>query len=142
PAVLKSPRSPGLWLAFVIALGSGYLSHYSYVTIIPALLALPVALFLVERKLSWPALAIPAVVILPGMVGAALRPDLVTLLFQFVSASGGGSITGDTGLSGYLDGWPVLRYVVVEMQNDLAAIVALALAAVGAYAGVRGKNPL
>ncbi len=140
PAVIKSPRSPGLWLAFVIALGSGYLSHYSFVTIIPALLALPVAVFAVERKLSWPALAIPAVVLIPGVIGAVLRPDLVTLLLQFAQMNGGPS-TGDTFLSQFLAGWPVLRFVVVEIANDIASVATLALAALGVYVAIRSRNP-
>ncbi len=142
PALLREPRSLGLWLAFIIALGSGYLSHYSYVTIIPALLALPLAIFVLERKASLPALVIPAAVIVPGAIGAALRPDLVGQLIAFVQASGGGNVTGDTSLSVYLAGWPVLRYMVVEIADDLAAIVTLLLAALGVYVGIRGKNPL
>ena len=53
----------------------------------PRPLALPVAVFLVERKLRWPALAISAVAIFPGLVGAALRPDLVAQLFAVHSGS-------------------------------------------------------
>ncbi len=142
PAVLKQPRNPGVWVALVLAVGSGYFSHYSYVTVIPALLALPVAMFVVERKVSLASLAIPAVVVVPGLVGAVLRPDLVTLLIQFVQATGGGNITSDTSLSGYLAAWPVLRYVVVEVADDLGAVAALVLAALGVYAAARSKNPL
>ena len=142
PVVLKQPRSPGVWLALALAVGSGYFSHYSYVTVIPALVALPVALFVLERKVNLPALAIPAVVVLPGVVAALLRPDLVTLLVQFVQAAGGGNVLGDTTVSRYLSGWPVLRYIVVEVADDLGAIVTLALAALGVYAAVRSKTPL
>jgi len=142
PVVLKQPRSPGVWVALALAVGSGYFSHYSYVTVIPALVALPIALFVFERKVNLPALAIPAVVVLPGVVAALLRPDLVTLLVQFVQAAGGGNVLGDTTVSRYLSGWPVLRYIVVEFADDLGAIVTLALAALGVYAAVRSKTPL
>jgi hypothetical protein len=142
PAVLKQPRNPGLWVALVLAVGSGYFSHYSYVTVIPALVALPIAVLVVERKVSLPAIAIAAVVIIPGAVAAILRPDLVTLLLQFATASGGGNIAGDTFLSKYLAFWPVLRYIVVEVADDLGAVVILALAALGVYVAVRSKNPV
>ena len=141
PVVLKSPRNPGLWLAFVIAVGSGYVSHYSYVTIMPALIALPVAVFLVERKLRWPALAISAVAIFPGLVGAALRPDLVAQLFAFIQAPQGGNVTGTTLLSPYLAAWPVLQYLAV-VTNDQTTVLFLAFAAFGAYAAIRNRNPL
>jgi len=141
PVVLMQPRSPGVWVALVLAVGSGYFSHYSYVTVIPALVALPIALFALERRVSLPALAIPAVLVIPGAVAVLLRPDLASLLVQFVQAQGGGNVAGDTSLSGYLAGWPVLRYVVVEIADDIGAIVSLALAALGVYVAVRSKNP-
>jgi len=141
PVVLKQPRNPGVWVAFFLAVGSGYLSHYSYVTVIPALVALPLAVFALERKVSLPAIAIPAVVAIPGAVAALLRPDLVTLLLQFVQATGGGNVLGDTAVSKYLAGWPVLRYIVVEVADDLGAIVTLALAALGVYVAARSRKP-
>jgi hypothetical protein len=141
PIVLRQPRSPGVWVALVLAVGSGYFSHYSYVTVIPALVALPLAVLVLERKVSLPAVAISAVVVLPGLVAALLRPDLVTLLVQFVQASGGGNVAGDTFLSQYLAGWPVLRYIVVEIADDIGAVVTLVLAAWGVYVAVRSKNP-
>jgi len=142
PIVLKQPRSPGVWVALVLAVGSGYFSHYSYVTVIPALVALPPAFFVLERKVSLPAIAISGVVVLPGLVAAILRPDLVTLLIQFVQASAGGNVAGDTFVSQYLAGWPVLRYLVVEIADDLGAVVILVLMALGAYVAVRSKNPV
>jgi hypothetical protein len=142
PIVLKQPRTPGVWVALVLAVGSGYFSHYSYVTVIPALLALPIAIFVLDRKVSLPAIAITAVVVLPGIVAALLWPDLVTLLVQFVQATGGGNVLVDTFLSKYLAGWPVLRYIVVEIADDLGAVVTLVLAALGVYVAVRSKNPV
>jgi hypothetical protein len=141
PAVLKQPRNPGLWLALILAVGSGYFSHYSYVTVIPALVALPIAVFVIKRKVSIPAIAVAAVLVVPGVIAAALRPDLVTLLIQFVTAPGGGNVPVDTTISKYLAGWPVLRYIVVEVADDLGAIVTIALAALGVYVAVRLKNP-
>jgi hypothetical protein len=142
PGVMSQPRNPGIWLAFLVALGSGYLSHYSFVTIIPALLALPLVTFVLERKVSLPTLAIPAVAVIPAVVGAIIRPDLIGLLVQFLQAQGGGNVAGDTPLSASLAGWPVLRYVAVETANDSATIVTLGLAALGVYLAVRSKNPL
>jgi hypothetical protein len=142
PMVLKQPRTPGVWVALALAVGSGYFSHYSYVTVIPALVALPIALFVTERKVSLPALGIPAVVVIPGAVAFLFRPDLVSLLAQFVQASGGSNVPADTALSGSLAGWPVLRYIVVEIADDLGAVVALLLAVLGVYVGARSRNPL
>lgn len=142
PIVLNRPRSPGSWVALILAVVSGYFSHYSYVTVIPALVALPLVVFILERKLSLPAVAIPAVVVVPGAVAALLRPDLVSLLVQFVQAAGGGNVLGDTAVSKYLAGWPVLRYIVVEVADDLGAILILVLAALGVYIAARGRKPL
>jgi len=142
PVVLKQPRSPGVWVALALAVGSGYFSHYSYVTVIPALVALPILLFATERKVSLPALAIPAVVVVPGAVALLLRPDLVSLLVQFIEASAGGNVPADTPLSGSLAGWPVLRYIVVEVTDDVGAVFTLLLAVLGVYVGARSKNPL
>lgn len=142
PAVLKSPRSPGVWLALVLAVGAGYFSHYSFVAVIPAIVALPLALLVIEGRVSLPGLAVPAVVVLPALVAFALRPDLVSVLIAFVQAKGGGNITSDTYLSGFLAGWPVIRYIVVEIADDTAAVVALALAVLGVYSGIKSKNPL
>ncbi len=140
-AVMKAPRSPGVWVALGLAILSGYLSHYSYVTVIPALVALPFAILLIEKKLNFASLAVLAAIVVPGAVGAALRPDLVGLLIQFVQAAGGGNVAGDTGLSQFLAGWPVLRYVVVEVTNDFASVVVLALVALGVYPALRGGSP-
>jgi hypothetical protein len=141
PAVMKQRRNPGIWAAFLVALVSGYLSHYSFVTIIPALVALPLAILVLEKRVDLAGVAIPAVVIVPGMIGAVLRPDLVGLLVQFVQAQSGGNIAGDTSLSKLLAGWPVLRYIVVEVADDAAAVVALLLAALGVYVAARSKDP-
>jgi len=142
PAVVKQPKSPGLWVALALAVGSGYFSHYSYVTVIPALIALPVAVFVLERKVNLPSVAVSVLVVLPGAIAALLRPDLVTLLIQFVQATGGGNVAGDTALSPLFAGWPVLRYVVVEVTNDVASVVTLALAVLGVYVAARSKNPM
>ena len=143
PVVLKQPRSPGVWVALVLAVGSGYFSHYSYVTVIPALVALPIALFVLERKVSLPAHRNSRRRRSPrAAVAAVLRPDLVTLLVQFVQAQAGGTWPETPPSRSYLAGWPVLRYIVVEVADDLGAIVTLALAALGVYVAVRSKNPV
>lgn len=141
PSMLRRPRDLGVWVAFVLAVGMGYFSHYSYVTIIPALVALPVAAFLYGRKLDLTSLAVPGVVLIPGIVGVAAMPQLVTLLVQFVQASGGGNVPADTALSGALKAWPVLRYIVVEITDDLGAVVTLALAALGVYLALKARSP-
>lgn len=141
PALLNQPKKPGLWVALVLAVGSGYLSHYSYVTVIPALIALPIAVLAIERKVTPVSIAVPCVVVVPAIVAAALSPGLVSLLIQFVQAQGGGNVQGNTALSNYLAFWPVLRYVVVEVADDLGAVVTLVLAALGVYAAARSKSP-
>jgi hypothetical protein len=142
PGLTNHPRSPGIWIALLLAVGSGYLSHYSYVTIIPALIAFPVACFLLERKANIASVAVVVVVVVPGILGAFFRPDLVGLLIQFVEAQAGGNVTGDTPLSQFLAGWPVLRYVVAEVANDLAAVATLGLSVLGVYFTSRSRNPL
>ena len=142
PVVLKSPRNPLVWVAFAVAIGNGYLSHYSFVTIIPALAAIPVAVLILERRFSWPHVAIPLALLAPAGIVVAFRPELVGLMLQFVQAQGGGSINGNTSLSQALTGWPVLRFVVVEITNDVASVIILVLASAGGYFALRGRKPL
>ena len=63
-------------------------------------------------------------------------------MLQFLQAQGGGSITGDTSLSQFLAGVPVLRFIVIEVTNDVASILVLVLAAAGLYFVLRGRRPL
>jgi len=141
PLALEGPRSPGVWVALALAVGSGYLSHYSYLTVVPAILALPVGMALRERKASLPALGVAAVVVLPGLIAAAARPEIVRLLIQFQQAQAGGNVTGDTFLSPAFAWWPVIRYVFVEVTNDAASLVFLALAVFGIYRAARSMEP-
>jgi len=141
--VVKKPKAPWAWLAFLLAVGGGYFSHYSFLTILPPLVALPLGVLVLERKVNPVFVAIPLVAIVPGVIGALLgRPDLVGLLLQFIQAQGGGSITGDTPLSLALAGFPVLRYVAVEITNDVATAVTVLLAALGVYLSLSRRKPL
>lgn len=142
PVAVKSPRNPGVWVALILAVGSGYFSHYSYVTIIPAVVAYPFAVLATERKFNLPAFAVPAILVIPGAVAVALRPDIVGVLLQFLQPSSSANVLGDTALSKFLAFWPVLRYAVAEVTDDLGAVLALVLAVLGVYVAVRGKNPM
>ena len=133
------------WIAFLIALINGYMSHYSFLTLLPALLVLPVLRLALVRNLKDSSLrgyAIAAVVALaPAAVPFLVYPNLASRIL-FLATSGGGTQAASTYLSNAFASFPVLSFLAVEVENDVALIVCLLLTAVFVYRLIATKNIL
>jgi len=120
-----------LWVVFFLALITVAFSHYTAVTIVPALFVLPVVQAFREGKKALRLFTPPLLVAAPGVVVALAYPSLVSKLISLAFA-GGGRTVGTTPLAGVLSGLPVLGYMAFLTYDDVAFVTMLAL--VVAYA--------
>ncbi|MDG6925598.1 MAG: hypothetical protein JRN09_03500 [Nitrososphaerota archaeon] len=125
-------RSPTRWAFFVLMLVMAYLSHYSTLTLLPALFLVGLLLFAKDRKAGLRFLLPGVVPLVPVVLVAAADPGYVSSVIS-LAMTGGGQVSGTTALSGFLSSVPVLQYIALEIYDDLAFIVFLALAAVYLY---------
>ncbi len=137
----RKVRSGSLWLVYLGALVTAYFSHYTVVTLFPALLAIPVIQYLRSRSGLLGYLAPPLVSVAPGVVGLAVYPGILSLAIS-LAEGGGGSISGSTFLSSAFSGWPVLHYMSLEVFSDVAFVFLFIFAAIYVYRGVISKISL
>lgn len=139
--LIDSPTSKVNWLFFVLSMITAYVSHYSTLSIIPALFLLPLIQFLRERRdvirYLWPAL----IMSLPLVAAIAVRPRLFTGLIG-LALKGGGTVSKTTYLSNVFSALPVLSYMASEVFDDVGLIVLFIFAAVSAYACLRLKRTI
>lgn len=141
-AVLRAPRNPAGWAVYLLSIANALFSHYSTLTIFPAIVALPVVALLLTRRLDRVLLAVGLVPILLAALALAQYPSLVGTLEGFAGGGAGGNVASDTPLSLVLAGYPFLRYITVEVTSDTSTIFLLLMAAVGAYASLKAKNTI
>ncbi len=122
---LESSWSRKAWVGFLLALPGFYFSHYTAVTIIPALLLVP-ALGIARKKEKVRTLLPFAVLVAPIVAGIAAYPSVLSTLLT-VANSSGAAFSGGTTLSGALAGWPVLGYMVGEYYYDIGFLMLLVL---------------
>lgn len=136
--VIDSP-GPASWGVFLLALLMAYLSHYSTVTIFPALLLVSVML-LISNRGSWRRYLLPGFVpVLPILAFFAAYPGYANRVVS-LAYGGGGQVLGSTYISGALGSIPVLQYTDLELYDDVAFVVLLLLAALYTYrSGVARK---
>lgn len=139
--VASSVKSVRGWLVFFLALVMAYFSHYTTMTLFPALLVLPFVQFFRDRKQAVGYLAPAVAAIAPGLVGLAVFPGLLTKVLN-LAAAGGGQITGKTLLSAAFSGIPVLSFMTLEVFDDVGFVFLLVFAGVCLYRGVAGKKAL
>lgn len=148
----SKPNSPGLWTLFVLALVNGYMSHYTFVTLLPAILILPILKILklgssqnVDRKLWKATIAsyvLPvAVMLLPVTVPLLLYPSIGKYAL-YLATNGGGVIIGPTFLSNALSFFPFLHYLAIEVHDDFALIILLLLSVYSVYKGIASRDLL
>ncbi len=133
--------SPSAWVFFILALGMTYFSHYTAITLLPALFIVPLIHFLQRSKGALKYLAPPVFAVAPGGIALLAFPGLLSLVYS-LAVSGGGGIRGGTTLSALLSSLPVMSYMALEVFSDTAFVVLFALAAVYVYRGVISKGPL
>lgn len=118
----------GAIVALALATPTAYFSHYSVVTVLPAILFFPIVnLFFKDKAGARPFVA-AGIVILPGLAGVIAYPhEIVRLLAENATVA---SITGATALSNLLSFYPVLSYMALEVNYDLGFAILIALACV------------
>ena len=127
---VKEDNKRGLVLPLVLTIAAGYVSHFSFLTIIPAVIFLPVVIQLRDHKFALSHWLPAAIMVVPGLV-AAVRPNFLSELVGIVGqseATAAGNVLGTTPLSSVFAPFPAIQYIILEANNDLAAAVVLLLA--------------
>jgi hypothetical protein len=129
------------WSVFLLALVMAYFSHFTTVTLLPALLLLPLIQLLKGRKMVVGYLAPAVAAVAPGVLGLAVFPSFLAKALE-LAVAGGGNLTGTTALSAALSGLPVLGFMALEVFDDVGFAFLLVFAAICVYKGVKGKRVL
>jgi hypothetical protein len=137
----QSVKSAKLWAVFILALVMAYFSHYTTVTVLPALLVLPLLQYFKDRRLTLEYLVPALGAVVPGALGALVYPDLLARALS-LAVSGGGVLSGSTALSSALSGFPVLSYMALEVYGDVGFFFLLIFAVVSVYKGYATKRVL
>jgi len=125
---IASPGVPrSTWLVFGIAVAATYFSHYTAVTVLGAVFLTVVLQAAFRRNDARPLVAPSIALLAPGAIVAVAYPRLVGLVFN-LATQGGGSLVGTTTLADLFSPLPVLRFIALEITDDLATIVFLAFA--------------
>ena len=141
--VAQNLKSYSAWVIFLLAVINAYFSHYTLLTILPAIILLPVLQIVFAKKANFSVtsyLAPALVIIVPAVVPLVLFPSLGARILSLAS-SGGGVLTGSTFLSSALSPLPVLGYLALEIFDDYALIIMLGLTVLFLYRILRVKNP-
>jgi len=134
-------RSKRLWLVFLLALVAAYFSHYTTATLIPALLVVPLAKFLKDRKDYARYLVPPVVSIAPAALAVVASPGLPGRVLD-LAESGGGILIGSTPVANALSGLPVVSYMAFLTFDDLGFVFLLLFAAIGVCRVLRSRSLL
>jgi len=127
------------WAVFLLSTVAAYMSHYTEVTVFAAITLALLVQAVFRRKGIRPFLAPSIVIAAPAAIVVAIYPDIIGQLFASAT-QGGGSLIGSTTLSTLLSSWPVLGFLALEITDDVATIVLLALAAIFVYDALRTKR--
>jgi hypothetical protein len=123
------------WGAFLLTMPAVYLSHYTTLSILPALLVVSVAIGVRKRK-QWKNLLVPALVVaIPIVVAAAAYPTLVSTVLSLFTLQGG-SVSGSTYLSSALSGIPILSFMAADIYYDLGFVLMWAFVGIYLWKGV------
>lgn len=134
-------KSRQAWVLGGIVFICTYFSHYTVLSILPALLLAGVLLYLRYGKEYKGYLVASATAIAPALLGALLLPREVARALG-ESYGGGGTILLGTWLSRLLSGIPSVAYMAVVIFDDPALVVMLALLAVALYKGWIARQKL
>src|SRR3989442_3859116 len=134
------PNAPRLaWVVFLLSTVAAYMSHYTEVTVFAAILLTLLVQLALHRKEVRPFLAPSIVIAAPSAIVVAVYPRVIGQLLASAT-QGGGSLVGSTTLSTLLSPLPVLGFLALEITDDVATIVLLALAAIFVYDTLRTKK--
>jgi hypothetical protein len=128
--IAEGIRNPRSWVVFSLALVMIYFSHYSSVTLFPALLILPLVRFAFERR-DVKRYFLPALVALvPAAVALVAFPNLFSLLLSKAFGFEEQALFGRTVLSAALAAVPVMGYMAFVIADDVAFVLLLLLAVI------------
>src|SRR5256712_8928900 len=138
-SITRPSASRLTWAVFLLSTVAAYMSHYTEVTVFAAIL---LTLF-VQAAFHWKEVGpflVPSIVIAtPSVIVVAVYPRVIGQLLASAT-QGGGSLIGSTTLSTLLSPWPVLGFLALEITDDVATIVLLALSAIFVYDALRTKR--
>ncbi len=118
-------RSRGAWVVLCLATAMAYFSHYSTITILPAVLTLPLIEYFVAKAFPKRLLLASLLVVVPAGIAVLAYPTIVNSLE--LASTGGGNVIGSTWISGLLSAFPILSYMAVETTYDIGFAIMLLL---------------
>lgn len=139
--ISKAVRSWRTWTVFTLALVMFYFSHFTAVTILPALVAVPVVQYALMKRDVAKFVAPTLVSLAPAGIAFVAVPNLLSFLLSLATGTGG-VISGSTYLTSSLAGIPVLSYLAVEVYDDVELVFLFLFAAVYAYRMARRRSVL
>jgi hypothetical protein len=129
------------WIPFLLSLILLYFSHFTALTIFPALLLLPIIQYALERKDTLRYMILSIVLVVPVGIVLVAYPSVLSFLLSIAETSGG--LVGiSTTLSGALSPVPILRYIAADIYDDIAFVFLFAFTAVYLLKGLRGQKSM
>jgi hypothetical protein len=129
------------WIPFLLSLVMLYFSHFTALTIFPALLLLPFVQYARERKDTLRYVVPSIVLVVPVAIVLVAYPSILSLLLRIAEASGG--LVGiSTTLSGALSPVPILSFIAADIYDDIAFVFLFAFTVVYLWKGVRGQSSM
>jgi len=138
--VSQGIRSIRSWLVFSFALFMVYLSHYSSVTVFPALLILPLVAFALGGRDVGRYLIPGVAALVPAAVALVAYTNFPAILRLALSGPGAQTLLGHTTLSDALSALPVLGYIGLLISNDFAFVILLLLAGISVRSSIVSKK--
>ncbi|MDA4113901.1 MAG: glycosyltransferase family 39 protein [Thaumarchaeota archaeon] len=133
-------RSRGAWAVLCLAAITAYFSHYSTITLLPAVLLLPLVEYFADRALPKRLILASLLVVAPAAIALLVYPSIVNSLE--LASNGGGVVTGSTWISGLLSAVPILSYMAVEVTYDVGFLIMLILFLVYLWRTFTMRSPL
>lgn len=131
----------GAMITLALATIMAYLSHYSTVTLLPAILLFPFVNLALNRQAGSRPFVAAGVVVLPGLLGVIAFPRIVSIILR-ANLEFGAATNGSTPLAGLFSPYPVLSYMAIEVNYDLSFIVLAALACICIWRFWSSKAPV
>lgn len=128
--MVEGIRNPRSWVVFSLALAMIYFSHYSSVTLFPALLILPLVRFAFEGRDVKRCFLPGLVALVPAAVALVAYPNFPLVLKLAFGGVGAQTLVGHTVLSDALSAFPVMSYIAFVISNDVAFVLLLVLAVI------------
>ena len=127
------------WVPFLLSLLMLYISHFTALTVFPALLLLPILQYARQRKDALRYVVLSVVLVVPVGIVLAAFPSILSLLLAIAEASGG-LVGVSTTLSGALSPVPILSFIAADIYDDIAFVLLFAFTAVYLLKGLRGQK--